>query len=199
MRADPSTHICDHDCPPVGVAGAVPTSQRMPEIRVIPEHYFDVAAEAWASVQGDQIDALDDQLRASVTAVVRLDNSTTTQLAHVRTYAPGDVTEVRDGHKHLIGYHVNDARQRELSALIGECPECGCCKGCPGGDGHCEDDCHPAPEYLYGFIAGRNGEFVHHGDEGQARAVARIVHQPVMRRQVWYGEIEPADEVVTDG
>lgn len=32
------THICNEDCPPVGVAGAVPTGQRMPDVAHPEDH-----------------------------------------------------------------------------------------------------------------------------------------------------------------
>lgn len=41
-------------------------------MRQAPEHFYTAAAQAWARVQGDQIDAMDDQLRAAVGAVLDL-------------------------------------------------------------------------------------------------------------------------------
>lgn len=163
------------------------------EIPRIPREVYRAAMDA-----SDESQEAGDRMACAVEATWVRAWQYATAYAGAHMFVPSEVTEVRDGHEHLIGYQLDRSHERALRAEMGECPNCPCCKGCPGADGHCECECHPRPEYLYGFIAGRNGEFVHHGDEGQARAVAGIVHQPVMRRQVTYGEIEPTEDVATD-
>lgn len=44
--------------------------------------------------------------------------------------------------------------------------------------------------WAYGFIRPADGQFVHHGDESQARALANVVHLPIHRQRVWRGEVE---------
>jgi hypothetical protein len=49
-------------------------------------------------------------------------------------------------------------------------------------------------EWEYGFTNTNTGEFVHHGDEYQARALASVVRKPIQRRCVWYGPVETITE-----
>jgi len=49
------------------------------------------------------------------------------------------------------------------------------------------------PATQWGFIALNTGEFVHHGDEGQARALAAVVKRPLMQRPTLLGPVTPVE------
>jgi hypothetical protein len=55
---------------------------------------------------------------------------------------------------------------------------------------------HDSGEWQYGFVRD-DGDFVHHGDEGQARALAAMVKRQVYRRHATYGPVVPVQETET--